>query len=371
MTSSAVLRGAPFVLVAACFLPCPSAAIAASRVAHASVPRAAAATRAAPGMTAPPPPEASVTSTRSASPPASPPSRAASPKRRAPPMSNIWELDLYTRPVTNDQGKKLWELLVCDANGVMRHVEPLPSSLINSRELRKRVQALIDRAPVRPAQIRFFRAEMQSMIGVALSELPVLTVPTRRTYALRNWLDQRARDVYPALPGFRADLAAEERARPSAAERTPVKMPDALRGDQWAFVNLPLHDLSGPQATIDASNVGFGSLFPVDELDLDPSTSVPGVLITSQRAEPLSAWMSGTELAAISVDLEGGDLTLEVGIDTQYMFAKLWGLEQREEAADFLRACRKARGLHFIAVQRSFDEEGVQGFWLLRNYDVL
>jgi hypothetical protein len=68
--------------------------------------------------------------------------------------SPIWELDLYTRPVTNDQGKKLWELLVTDANGVMRHVEPLPSSLINSRELRKRIQALVDRAEVRPTQVR-------------------------------------------------------------------------------------------------------------------------------------------------------------------------------------------------------------------------
>ena len=77
------------------------------------------------------------------------------------------------------------------------------------------------------------------MIGVALSELPVLTVPTRRTYELRNWLETRYREAYPLMPGYKPELAAEERGR-SALERQPVKMPDALRGDKWVFVDLPV-----------------------------------------------------------------------------------------------------------------------------------
>ncbi|KAG8466283.1 hypothetical protein KFE25_002039 [Diacronema lutheri] len=312
-------------------------------------------------MAASPPPSSSVTFT------SAPASKSRAGGKQAKP-SPIWELDLYTRPVTNDQGKKLWELLVTDSNGVMRHVEPLPSSLINSRELRKRIQALVDRAEVRPTQVRFFRTEMQAMIGVALSELPVLTVPTRRTYELRNWLEARNRDVYPTMPGYKPALAEEERARP-ALDRQPVKMPDALRGDKWAFVELLLGELRGPDASIDSSNIGFGNIFSVDSIDLPDTTPVPGLLITSQRAEPLAAWMSGTELASVSADLERGDLSLEVGIDTQYMFARLWDLTQREEAAAFMRGCREARGLHFIAVQQSLEDNGVKGFWLLRNYE--
>lgn len=357
--------------------------------------RARAAPRAVARMASTPPPPSDAQAGPAAG---APPSAAPRSARRGPP-SPIWELDLYTRPVTNDMGKKLWELLVCDSNGVMRHVEPLPSSLINSRELRKRVQALIDRAEVRPTQVRFFRSEMQSMIGVALSELPVLTVPTRRTYELRNWLEQRYGDTYPTMPGYNEALAEEERARP-ALDRVPTKMPDALRGDKWVFVNLPvcsgacgggggggggagrvaeacaahgasrrpplqphaarrsplplpcdapgcalllaaaaarasraaqISELRGPKRSIDASNIGFGTLFSVDDIDLPDDTPIPGLLITSGRAEPLAAWMSGTELASISVNLEGGDLLLEVGIDTQYMFAKLWDLKQREE----------------------------------------
>lgn len=368
-----------------CCAPAPLSAVLvvsqcrAGSVAAPAVPRPAAARRVT--MAASPPPPSSVASSWE---PASR-SRSASPGGKPRKPSPIWELDLYTRPVTNDQGKKLWELLVTDANGVMRHVEPLPSSLINSRELRKRIQALVDRAEVRPTQVRFFRTEMQAMIGVALSELPVLTVPTRRTYELRNWLEDRYRDVYPQMPGFKPDLAEEERSRPSALDRQLDKMPDALRGDKWVFVELlvraarasparlarpqlpramarsgrgqpcsphlsqPAHtrapvphararaplrqlgELRGPNASVDSSNIGFGNTFSVDTIDLPDSTPVPGLLITSKRAEPLAAWMSGTELASVSADLERGDLSLEVGIDTQYMFARLWDLTQREE----------------------------------------
>jgi hypothetical protein len=192
-------------------------------------------------------------------------------------------------------------------------------------------------------QVRFFRTEMQAMIGVALSELPVLTVPTRRTYELRNWLENRYRDVYPTMPGYKAELADAERARP-ALDRQPVKMPDALRGDKWAFVELPLGELRGPDASIDSSNIGFGNTFSVEEMDLPDSTLVPGLLITSTRAEPLAAWMSGTELASVTADLERGDLALEVGIDTLYMFARLWDLTQREEVRRSRAQRREALG---------------------------
>ncbi|KAJ1631741.1 hypothetical protein T492DRAFT_869348 [Pavlovales sp. CCMP2436] len=35
----------------------------------------------------------------------------------------------------------------------------------------------------------------------------------------------------------------------------------------------------------------------------------------------------------------------------------------------FMRTCREAPGLHFIAVRESLEDDGVKGFWLLRNYD--
>jgi hypothetical protein len=55
-------------------------------------------------------------------------------------LSREWELDCYSRPVVGDDGKKLWELLICDTLGKYKRVEVMPSNMVNSRELRKLVE---------------------------------------------------------------------------------------------------------------------------------------------------------------------------------------------------------------------------------------
>ena len=47
------------------------------------------------------------------------------------PVSDQWELDCYSRPVSVG-GKKLWELLVVDASGNFRHVEPIPANKVTN-----------------------------------------------------------------------------------------------------------------------------------------------------------------------------------------------------------------------------------------------
>ena len=113
-------------------------------------------------------------------------------------VSNEWELDFYSRPVQGPDGKKLWELLVTDAQGTFQHVEAVPSNCVNSRELRARVQRLIDDTPLKPKKIRFFRTQMKNMISIALGELPdVECKPSRVTYAL--YASQSASDGVVAL----------------------------------------------------------------------------------------------------------------------------------------------------------------------------
>ena len=127
-----------------------------------------------------------------------------------------WELDFYSRPVQGPDGKKLWELLVTDSSGSFQHVEAVPSNCVNSRELRTRVQRLIDAAEVKPSSVRFFRVQMKNMISIALNELPgVECKPSRVTYRLNEWLEQRDRDIYPTMPGYR-------KPRP---ESQPIKLP--------------------------------------------------------------------------------------------------------------------------------------------------
>jgi hypothetical protein len=114
-----------------------------------------------------------------------------------------WELDCYSRPVVGAGGKKLWEVLVTDATGSFRYCKTLPSNQVNSKELRKTVEDLMDDAaiPEKPSTIRFFRGAMFNMINIALSELDVVGRPSRCTYAMAQWLEERHRDVYPKMEG--------------------------------------------------------------------------------------------------------------------------------------------------------------------------
>lgn len=123
-------------------------------------------------------------------------------------ISNEWELDVYSRPVVGADGKKLWELLICDSTGNMRHVSPIPSNMVNSREVRKTIEGVIEAAPggSRPTVIRFFRNAMFNMIDIALKEVEVAVKPCRTTYAMYQWLEQRERDVYPNMPGYKSTM---------------------------------------------------------------------------------------------------------------------------------------------------------------------
>ena len=103
-------------------------------------------------------------------------------------MTDEWELDCYSRPVIGEDGKKLWELLLTDSESRFRYLKPIPSNLVNSRNVRKIVEDILEQSPVRPKSIRFFRNQMFNMINIALSTLDVDVKPSRRTTSLYMWL---------------------------------------------------------------------------------------------------------------------------------------------------------------------------------------
>ncbi|KAL1512119.1 hypothetical protein AB1Y20_005388 [Prymnesium parvum] len=275
--------------------------------------------------------------------------------------SNQWELDFYSRPVQGPDGKKLWELLVTDSAGSFQHVEAVPSNCVNSRELRSRVQRLIDASEVKPKSVRFFRVQMKNMISIALNELPgVECKPSRVTYRLSEWLEVREREVYPAMPGYR-----KPRPEPQPI-KLPVKLPEQLRGEQYAFVTLPFAEFT-PGGSINKDNVGFGSLCPVDPSSLPPDLMVPGIAIFSKRSPAIAAWLTGVDLAFVKSVLESREILLEVGLDTQYLLARMRTLGQTAEASQYEEQKLLTRGLHFLSVQSGPDSEQPDGFWLLKD----
>ena len=145
--------------------------------------------------------------------------------------------------------------------------------------------------------------------------------------------------------------------------RTPVKMPDALRGEKYAFVALPLAEFL-PGGDVTDENIGVGRLCPIDP-SLPADAFVQGVVILTQRPEALAAWLAGTEVAALSCDLRKRNLIMETNIDTQYLMARL-NDQQREEGAAFEEGKDALNGLHFVCVQRD-EDDGPAGFWLMRQ----
>ena len=80
--------------------------------------------------------------------------------------------------------------------------------------------------------------------------------------------------------------------------RTPVKLPDALRGEKYAFVGLPLAEFL-PGGDINEDNIGVGKLCPIDPT-LPADSFVQGVVILTQRPEALAAWLAGTEVVCVA-----------------------------------------------------------------------
>lgn len=274
-----------------------------------------------------------------------------------------WELDCYSRPVLVD-GKKLWEVLITDSTGQFRICEPLPSNRVNSRELRRVIEDAIEDANVKPSTIRFFRGAMFNMINIALSEVEVVARPSRCTFALASWLEERNRDVYPKMEGYKASMANSDALGSAFLDvRTPVKLPDALRGEKYAFVGLPLAEFL-PGGGITPDNVGVGRLCPVDP-NLPADTFVQGIVILTSRAKALASWLAGTEVAGFKADLRRRTLTMEADISTQYLVAKLDDV-QRSEGAMFEEGKDLLGGLHFVSVQKDEDDDPA-GFWLMRE----
>ena len=96
---------------------------------------------------------------------------------------------------------------------------------------------------------------------------------------------------------------------------------------------------------------------------------VAGVVIFSRRSRAIAAWLTGLDLAFVSAVLESREIYIEVGLDTQYLLAKMRSPTQTLEAETFEGSKTRARGLHFLSVQSGPEAEQPDGFWLLRDVE--
>jgi hypothetical protein len=282
---------------------------------------------------------------------------------------SIWELDFYSRPILDENQKKVWEVLLCEApldtrpsaQELFKYAEFCPNQQVNSIWLRTALAEAIAQSQQKPQKIRFFRRQMSNMIIKACEELGIPAQCSRRTYTIDRWLQQRMLGVYPKQPGYQPTAAAAAFVRYQLQK--PQPLPDALEGQQWTFVTLE----ASAFAEMDEWEIDFGEAFSVAMMGLNPETRVPGMIIYSSRATPLAGWLSGLELAFVRFDEQTKTLLLETGASDSWILANIKDAQTIAEAQGFELAKEQAEMVHFIAVQSSPTSEAFAGFWLLQE----
>ena len=285
-------------------------------------------------------------------------------------MTLIWELDFYSRPILDETGKRLWEVVICEApitvrgaiDASFRYTEYCPNTQVNSLWLQGAFDRAMAESGQKPTQIRFFRRQMTNMITKTCDDLGLVSTISRRTIVLQHYLQERYHSVYPQHPGY------ENKTPPTVQypQENPQNLPDPLRGEQWRTVTLPWESLQ----EMPEWDISFGEAFPLELVDLAPDTPIPGLIIYSARALPLAAWMSGLELGFLQLDeTPPPTLILETGISDRWRLASLPNPERLAEARSFEQAKTIAEGVHFLAIQASPEAEDFSGFWLLQYRD--
>jgi hypothetical protein len=283
-----------------------------------------------------------------------------------------WELDYYSRPILDSDGKKRWELLICstpevDQDGAVRGdtfqwVQPCPASSVNSIWLKEALEEALaacqEAGFAPPRRLRCWRASMRTMVQRAAEGLGMELVASRRTYALVSWLQQRQKEVYPAEEGYMVGPLAPP---PAAIRPVPIPLPDAARGNRWCWASLPLAALSGAGQW----QSSFQGLVPLPA-GLDSKAAVPGVrLFGAGRALAIAGWLAGLE--PVRLEIEGNLLVLEAGLEDRWSLGSLADEEAAAARQAFALAREQAGGLQFLAVQAEESDQRFEGFWLLQD----
>jgi hypothetical protein len=282
-------------------------------------------------------------------------------------MSNIWELDFYSRPLLDANNKKVWELLICDRDRNFEWVRECPTNEVNSEWLAKQLVDCVSSAGETPIKIRFFSTSMTNIIMRGCKLAGITGQASRRVFTMSAWLAERMASIYPNRDGFQA-VDPNPLPLKVLAAQDPKPVPDALMGERWILVSLKARDF----AEANDWSMDFSELLDIS--NLDPDTIISGIIIISARATALAAWMSGVDPVFIKFERNLlGDRTqmqLEASADARWVLANLQAPKDKnaiDQGATFEKSKQNSQGFHFLAVQTSPDVEHFAGFWMLRE----
>ena len=278
-----------------------------------------------------------------------------------------WEIDFYSRPILDENGKKRWELLITNTNDfkdtkTFKWEKACPASTVNSIWLKDALEEAINGAKSqgwdKPSVIRCWRSSMKTMIKRAADQIGIELISSRRTYSLLEWLIDRERNLYPLQKGY----IGVNLAPPSTPiTNQAIPLPEEVRGDSWSFASLSLNTLR----EADEWDIEFSNLIPIKE-SINENISIPGIrLFSSKRSLALAAWLGGLE--PVKLAIEETQIILEAGQADRWLVTDVEKEAKKAIENNFINTRRDADGLQFISVQKNSKQNSLDGFWMLRD----
>ena len=283
-----------------------------------------------------------------------------------------WELDFYSRPIIEKNGKKRWELIIASSKNfktkdIFHWNKICPANEVNSIWLTKSLKEALNDAKkkgwAKPSKIRFWRSSMKSIIKKSIENLELEALISRRTYELFDRINFLEKEVYPLENGYVRGVLAPTFT--SNIANDPKPLPEAVRGDALTISEISIEELKTAQNW----PIEFGDIFPIEE-SLKNDNLVPGLrLFSKERSLALAAWFSSLE--PVKLQIEKNQLILEASEDNKWLVTDLSEKDAKELNDKFIQNKNNSFGYQFISIQSTPYVEKFEGFWILRDIELI
>ncbi len=262
----------------------------------------------------------------------------------------IWQADFYHHRQQQAAGQVLWELLICDRDRSFQYEAICPQSQVNSSWVITQLQLVADGKL--PDIIQVFRPQCLGLIQEAGRSLGINVEPTRRTFALKEWLQEKS---YPMV----------------VDKPPPTPLPENLWGEEWRFATLSAGKVLEVFAEQPMPILVIPEFLQPINLGLASTVPVPGVIIYGGRQSMrLARWLQQARPVELSYVAGAPDgLVLEASLVDRWILATFSDPEVAAAAKVYEQRKRESRGLHFLLVQPDDSGMTFSGFWLLRTED--
>jgi hypothetical protein len=268
----------------------------------------------------------------------------------------IWQADFYRRPQPDAEGQVVWDLFICssDAPGGSRgdrnftYQATCPQSQANSAWVASQIKLAASNTAL-PDVIQVFRPQSVSLITQAGLNFSIHTEATRRTPALKQWLQEKQIAITIEKP-------------------PPVPLPENLWGEEWQFGSIPSEDLVDVFAERPIPIVAMPEFLLPINLGIASTQHIPGIVIYGgKRSLYLARWLQEANPVAINyIAGEPDGLVLEAGLADRWIIATFEDQQVRSAAQTYQQRQQDTQGLHFLLVQPDDSGMTYSGLWLLK-----